>query len=75
MAKNFQTKNMRDVENMSNIVEDLHNEKLHGEMIYISKDGVEGSIGEFEFDSMSEERSENNIVEGNEEVGSEENFE
>jgi len=44
-------------------------------MIYIFKDGVEGSVGEFGFDSMSEEGSEKNIVEGDEEVGGEENFE
>jgi hypothetical protein len=44
-------------------------------MIYIFKDGVEGSVGEFGFDSMSKEGSENNIVEGDEEVGGEENFE
>ncbi len=36
---------------------------------------MERSIGEFGFDSMSEEGSEENIMEGNEEVGSEENFE
>ncbi len=60
---------------MGNIVEDLHNEKLHGEMSYICKDGVEGSIGEFGFHSMSEERNEKNIAKGNEEVGGEENFE
>jgi hypothetical protein len=44
-------------------------------MSYISKDGVERSIGEFEFDSMNEERNENNIVENDEEVGSKKNFE
>jgi hypothetical protein len=75
LAKSFQTKNMRDVENMSNIIEDLHNEELHGEMIYISKNGVERSIGESRFDSMNEERNEKNIVEVDEEVGNEENFE
>ncbi len=30
---------------MGNIVEDLCDEKLHGEMNYISKDGVEGLLG------------------------------
>jgi len=58
------------VENMGNIVEELH-----GEMIYISKDGVEGSVGESRFDSMSDEGSEKDIVKGNEEVNSKENFE
>jgi hypothetical protein len=60
---------------MGNTVEDLCNEELCGEMIYIFEDGVEGSIGEFGSDSMSEKRSENNIMESNEEVGNEENFE
>ncbi len=60
---------------MGNIVEDLCNEELRGEMIYISEDGVERSIGESRFGSMSEERSEKNIVEGNEEVNNKENFE
>ncbi len=60
---------------MGNIVEDLRNEKLRGEMIYIYEDGVEGSIGESRFDSMSEERSEKNIMEGNEEANNKENFE
>jgi hypothetical protein len=44
-------------------------------MSYISKNGVEGSIGEFEFNSMNKKRSEENIAEGNEEVGTKENFE
>ncbi len=44
-------------------------------MIYISKDGVERSVGESRFDSISKERNEKNIVEGDEEVGNEENFE
>ncbi len=56
MEESFQVENIGDVENMGNIVQDLHNEELHGEMSYISKDGVEGSIGEFGFDSMSEEK-------------------
>jgi hypothetical protein len=60
---------------MGNTTEDLHNEELRGEMIYISEDGVEGFVGDFGFDSMSKEGNENNIVEGNEEVGSEETFE
>jgi hypothetical protein len=33
------------VENMGNTTEDLHNEELHGEMIYIYEDGAEGSVG------------------------------
>jgi len=45
LAENFRVENMRDVENMGNILEDLHDEELHSEMIYISKDGVEGFIG------------------------------
>jgi hypothetical protein len=44
-------------------------------MIYIFEDGVERSIEEFEFDSMSEEGNEENIPKGDKEVGSEENFE
>jgi hypothetical protein len=40
-----------------------------------SEDGVEGFVGEFGFDSMNEKGSENNIMEGDEEVGGEENFE
>jgi hypothetical protein len=44
-------------------------------MIYIFKDGVERSVRKSRFNSMSEERSEKNIVKGNEEVGSNENFE
>jgi len=44
-------------------------------VICISEDGLEGSIGEFGFDSMSEEGSEKKITKGNEEVGNEENFE
>jgi hypothetical protein len=60
---------------MSNTVEDVHNEELHGEMIYIYKDNVDGSIGESRSDSMSKERSEKTIAKGNEEVSSEENFE
>jgi hypothetical protein len=47
LEESFQVENIGDVENMGNIVEDLHNEELHGEMSYISKDGVEGFIGEF----------------------------
>jgi hypothetical protein len=66
---------MFDVQNMNNIVEDLHNEELHGEMIYISKDGAERFVGESRFDSMNEERNEENIVEGDEKVGNKENFE
>jgi hypothetical protein len=48
---------------MDNTIEDLCNEKLHGEMSYIFEDGVEGLVGEFGFDSMNEERSEENIAE------------
>jgi hypothetical protein len=44
-------------------------------MIYISEEGVEGYVGESRSNSMSEEGSEKNILESDEEVGSEENFE
>jgi hypothetical protein len=44
-------------------------------MIYISTDGVEKSIWGSGFDSMNEKGSEENIAKGDEEVGSEENFE
>jgi hypothetical protein len=60
---------------MGNRLEDLCNEELCGEMINISEDGVEWSIEEFGFNSMSEEGSEENIAEGDKEVGNEENFE
>jgi len=30
---------------MGNVVEDLCNEELHGEMSYIFEDGVEGFVG------------------------------
>jgi hypothetical protein len=59
---------------MENIVEDLRNEELHGEMSYISKDGVEESIGESGSNFMNEEINEKNIVKGDEEVGGEENL-
>ncbi len=75
LAKSFRAKNISDVENMGNRIEDLCNEELDGEMSYIFEDGVEGSIGESRFDSMNEEGNEKNIVEGNEEVGNKENFE
>jgi hypothetical protein len=42
---------------------------------YISKYGVEGSIGEFESNSMNEKGSEKNITKGDEEVGSKQNKE
>jgi hypothetical protein len=54
LVENFRGENICDVENMGNIVEDLHNEELHGEKIYIFEDGVEGSIGESRSNSMSE---------------------
>jgi hypothetical protein len=52
LAKSFQAENIGDIENMGNIVEDLHNEKLHGGMNYIFEDGVEGPIKEFGCNSM-----------------------
>jgi hypothetical protein len=75
LAKSFRVQNIDDVENMGNIVEDFLNEELHGEMSYIFEDGVEGSIGESMFNSMSEEKNEKNIAEIDEKVGGEENFE
>ncbi len=53
LAKSFWVQNIDDVENMGNIVEDLRNEELHGEMSYIFEDGVERFIGEYVFNSMS----------------------
>ncbi len=47
LAENFQAKDIDDVENMGNTVEDLHNEELHSEMNYIFEDGVEGFVGKF----------------------------
>ncbi len=52
---------------MGNIVEDLHDEELHGEMSYIFEDGVERFIGESGFNSMSDGKNEKNIVEVDEE--------
>ncbi len=75
MAESFRVENISDVKNIGNTVEDLRDEKLHGEMNYIHEDGVEGSIGEFGSNSMNEERNEENIVAGDEEVGGEEIFE
>jgi hypothetical protein len=75
LVENFQAENICDVDNMDNRVEDLCNEELYDEMVYFFEDGVEGSIGEFGFDSMNEEGSEENVVEGDEETGSKENFE
>jgi hypothetical protein len=43
-------------------------------MIYVSKDGVEGSVAKLRSNSISEEGSEKNIVENDEEVSSEENL-
>jgi hypothetical protein len=40
---------------MGNTIENLHSEELHGKMSYISKDGVEGYVGESTSNSMSEE--------------------
>jgi hypothetical protein len=35
LAESFGVENIHDVENMGNTIEDLCNEELHGEMIYI----------------------------------------
>ncbi len=75
LAESFQAENISDLEMMGNIIEDLRIEELHGEMNYIFEDGVERSIRESGFDSMNKERSEENIVKGDEKVGGEENFE
>jgi len=69
LTKIFQAENNIDVENVGNTVEDLCNEKLHGEMSYIYEDGVEGSIGEFGSNFMIEEGNEKNIEEGDKKVG------
>jgi len=45
LAESFWVQNIDDVENMGNVVEDLCNEELHGEMSYIFEDGVEGFVG------------------------------
>jgi hypothetical protein len=63
LAKSFRVENINDVENMGNIVEDLCNEELHGEMNYISENGVERFVGESRYDSMNKEKNEENIVE------------
>jgi len=75
LSKSFRTENNDDVENVGNIVEDLCNEKLHGEMSYIYEAGVEGSIGEYGPNSMNEEGNEKNIGKGDEKVSGKENFE
>ncbi len=41
------------MENMGNIVEDLHNEELHGEMSYIFDNGVEGFVRKYGSDFMN----------------------
>lgn len=41
----FRSENIRDVENMGNIVEDLCNEKLCGEMIIFLKMVWKGPLG------------------------------
>ncbi len=61
LVERFQAENICDVENMGNTVEDLCNEKLRGEMIYIYEDGVEGSVEESGFNCMNEEGSEKNM--------------
>ncbi len=75
LTKSFRTENNVDVENVGNIVENLCNEKLHGEMSYIYEDGVEGFVGESGSNFMNEEGNEKNIEEGDEKVGVKENFE
>ncbi len=53
LAEIFRVQNIDDVENMGNIVEDLRNEELHGEMSYIFEDGVEKFVGESTFNFMN----------------------
>lgn len=72
LVKNFQAKDIDDVENMGNIVEDLHNEKLHGEMSYVFEDGVERSVGKFWSDSMNEKEGKRILRKVIMEVGGEE---
>ncbi len=50
-------------------------QNIHGERNYIFEDSVEGYIGEYRFDSMSEKRREQDIAENNEKVGVEKNLE
>jgi hypothetical protein len=53
---------------MSNTVQDLCNEELHGKGSFTSKEDVQGYACDFGADSRSEERSEDNIVKGDEEA-------
>jgi hypothetical protein len=75
LVKNFQAKDIDDVENMGNIVEDLHNEKLHGEMSYIFEDGVERSVGKVWSNSMNEKEGKRILRKVIMEVGGEEKIE
>ncbi len=75
LVKNSLAENIYDVENMGSRVEDLCNEKLCGEMIYIFEDGVERSIEESRCNYMSKEGNEKNIAKNDKKVGSKENFE
>jgi hypothetical protein len=68
LAESFWAENISDVENTGNIVENLCNEKLHGEMNYISEDGLEGFVGESRSSFMDEERNEEIITKGDEEL-------
>jgi hypothetical protein len=53
LAESFEAEKIYDVENMGNIVEDLHKEELRSEMIYVFEDGVEGFVWESGFNSMN----------------------
>ncbi len=71
----LQLENNVDFENMSNTVQDLCNEELHGKGSFTSKEDVQGYACDFGADSRSEERSEDNIVKGDEEAWVQENSE
>ncbi len=74
LPKSFRAENIDDFENMGYTIEDLCNEELHGERSYISKDGVEGFVGEFGPNSMNKEGNEEDIAKGNEKISAKENF-
>jgi hypothetical protein len=59
---------------MGNIIDDSHDEELHGKNSYIFEDRVEGSIGHSRSDSISEEGIEEDIAEGDEEVSVEKDY-
>jgi hypothetical protein len=60
LPKRFDFDNIVDFENVG----DTFQVDLHGERSYIFEDGVKGFIGESVSNTMSKERSEEDIVEG-----------